>query len=584
MTMQRRETIRKPATTRDDPNLRDYAAACEAFDWADVERELDWLPGGGLNLAYEAIDRHAAHGSGAKPAMLWEGKNGERETYSYEDMRRETNRFANVLVALGIQKGDRVFTFMERVPEIYFAVFGTLKAGCVAGPLFSAFGPDPVKDRLEDSGAKVLVTQPELRAKIAAVIPQLPELRHVIVVNKNNRSSAPLAPGDLDYYALTREASPEFGPLATTRDDYSIMHYTSGTTGKPKGAVHRHNAVIQHYLTGKWCLDLRPDDVYWCTADPGWVTGTSYGMSAPWTNGVTQVVYEGGFNARNWWRILQDYKVNVWYTAPTAIRMLMKSGADLPKTFDLSALRFAASVGEPLNPEAVEWGVEAIGMPFHDNWWQTETGGIMIANYASTDIRPGSMGKPLPGVRPGIIDAEGAELPDGQEGNLAVRTPWPSMFQTYWRQEERYDSRFVNGWYITGDEAVRDADGYYWFIGRSDDVINTAGHLVGPFEVESALIEHPAVAEAGVIGKPDPIAMEVVKAFVSLKDGYEASDALRRELMGFAREKLAAAVAPREIEIIPGLPKTRSGKIMRRLLKARELGLDEGDVSTLEED
>ena len=584
MTMQRRETIRKPATTRDDPNLRDYAAAREAFDWADVERELDWLPGGGLNLAYEAIDRHAAHGNGAKPAMLWEGKNGERETYSYEDMRRETNRFANVLAALGIEKGDRVFTFMERVPEIYFAVFGTLKAGCVAGPLFSAFGPDPVKDRLEDSGAKVLVTQPELRAKVAAVIPQLPELRHVIVVNKNNRSSAPLASGDLDYYALTREASPEFGPLATTRDDYSIMHYTSGTTGKPKGAVHRHNAVIQHYLTGKWCLDLRPDDVYWCTADPGWVTGTSYGMSAPWTNGVTQVVYEGGFNARKWWQVLQDYKVNVWYTAPTAIRMLMKSGADLPKTFDLSALRFAASVGEPLNPEAVEWGVEAIGMPFHDNWWQTETGGIMIANYASTDIRPGSMGKPLPGVRPGIIDAEGAEFPDGQEGNLAVRTPWPSMFQTYWRQEERYDSRFVNGWYITGDEAVRDADGYYWFIGRSDDVINTAGHLVGPFEVESALIEHPAVAEAGVIGKPDPIAMEVVKAFVSLKDGYEASDALRREFMGFAREKLAAAVAPREIEIIPGLPKTRSGKIMRRLLKARELGLDEGDVSTLEED
>ncbi len=584
MTMQRHETITKPSTPRDDPNLADYDATRASFDWDEVEKEIDGLPGGGLNLAYEAIDRHVAHGNGAKPAMLWEGKNGEREDYTYDDMRRETNKFANVLGALGVEKGTRVFTFMERVPEIYFTVFGTLKAGCVIGPLFSAFGPDPVRDRMEDSGAKVLVTQPELRKKIAEILPQLPDLEHVIVVNKNGRSTEPLAEGDLDYYALMNEASDDFGPIATTRDDYSIMHYTSGTTGKPKGAVHRHNAVIQHYLTGKWCLDLHPDDVYWCTADPGWVTGTSYGMSAPWTNGVTQVIYEGGFSARKWYQILEDYKVTVWYTAPTAIRMLMKSGVELPKTFDLSNLRFAASVGEPLNPEAVEWGVEAIGMPFHDNWWQTETGGIMIANYACMDIRPGSMGRPLPGINPGIIDAEGNEKPDGQEGNLAVRTPWPSMFQTYWQQQERYDSRFVNGWYITGDEAVRDSDGYYWFIGRSDDVINTAGHLVGPFEVESALIEHPAVAEAGVIGKPDPIAMEVVKAFVSLKDGYEPSDELRRELMGFARQKLAAAVAPREIEIIPGLPKTRSGKIMRRLLKARELGLDEGDTSTLEED
>ncbi len=584
MTMQRHETITKPSTPRDNPNLADYDATRASFDWDEVEKEIDFLPGGGLNLAYEAIDRHVAHGNGAKPAMLWEGKNGEKETYTYDDMRRETDKFANVLGSLGVEKGTRVFTFMERVPEIYFTVFGTLKAGCVIGPLFSAFGPDPVRDRMEDSGAKVLVTQPDLRKKIAEIIPQLPDLQHVIVVNKNGRSTEPLAEGDLDYYALMNEASDDFGPIATTRDDYSIMHYTSGTTGKPKGAVHRHNAVIQHYLTGKWCLDLHPDDIYWCTADPGWVTGTSYGMSAPWTNGVTQVIYEGGFSARKWYQILEDYNVTVWYTAPTAIRMLMKSGVELPKTFDLSNLRFAASVGEPLNPEAVEWGVEAIGMPFHDNWWQTETGGIMIANYACMDIRPGSMGRPLPGINPGIIDAEGNEKPDGQEGNLAVRTPWPSMFQTYWQQQERYDSRFVNGWYITGDEAVRDSDGYYWFIGRSDDVINTAGHLVGPFEVESALIEHPAVAEAGVIGKPDPIAMEVVKAFVSLKDGYEPSDELRRELMGFARQKLAAAVAPREIEIIPGLPKTRSGKIMRRLLKARELGLDEGDTSTLEED
>jgi len=576
--------ISKPTSFPVAPNLADYASARQGFDWSTIEKELDWLPGGGLNLAHEAIDRHCLHGQADKLAMIWEGKNGEKEQYTYDQMRRETNKFANVLAGLGVTKGERVFTFMERLPEIYFTVFGTLKAGCVIGPLFSAFGPDPVKDRLENSGATVLVTQPELRAKIDHILPQLPALKHIIVVNKDGRSSLPKVEGDVDYNELMANASDELAPLSTTRDDYSIMHYTSGTTGKPKGAVHRHNSVIQQYATGKWSLDLHPEDIYWCTADPGWVTGTSYGMIAPWTNGVTQVIYEGGFSARKWYQIVQDYKVTVWYTAPTAIRMLMKSGSDVPKTFDLSSLRFMASVGEPLNPEGVIWGQEAFGMAIHDNWWQTETGAILISNYNSMEIRPGSMGRPIPGIEAGIIDAEGNEKPVGENGNLAIRPGWPSMFQAYWQDEERYNSRFKGGWYFTGDEASMDADGYFWFVGRSDDVINTAGHLVGPFEVESALIEHPAVAEAGVIGKPDPIAMEVVKAFVSLKEGYEATDELRRELMGFARKKLAAAVAPREIEIIDSLPKTRSGKIMRRLLKARELGLDEGDTSTLEED
>jgi acetyl-CoA synthetase len=575
---------KKPAAFPVPANLADYGAAHQGFSWESIEQELDWLPGGGLNIAHEAFDRHVAHGHGAKNALLWEGKNGEQETYTYADMARLTDRVANMFTGLGLQKGERVFTFMERIPENYLAIFGALKAGLVAGPLFSAFGPDPVKDRLEGSGATVLVTQPELRRKVAGILPLLPELKHVIVVNRQGRPNGEMAEGDKDWSTLMAAAKDEFGPLSTSRDDYSIMHYTSGTTGKPKGAVHRHNSVIQQFATGKWCLDLHFEDVYWCTADPGWVTGTSYGMIAPWTNGVTQVIYEGGFSARKWYQILQDYNVTVWYTAPTAIRMLMKSGTDLPKTFKTPNLRFIASVGEPLNPEGVVWGEEAFGLPIHDNWWQTETGAIMIANYNSMDIKPGSMGRPIPGIEPGIIDAEGNELADGETGNLAVRVKWPSMFQVYWHDEERFNSRFVKDWYITGDEAVRDEDGYYWFVGRSDDVINTAGHLVGPFEVESALIEHPAVAEAGVIGKPDPIAMEVVKAFVSLKEGYVPSDALRRELIGFARQKLAAAVAPREIEIVDSLPKTRSGKIMRRLLKARELGLPEGDTSTLEED
>ncbi len=576
--------IPKAGRLKAPPNLGDYEAARGSFDWGSVEGELDWLPDGNLNIAYEAIDRHVAKGNGAKPAMLWEGKNGEQETHTFADLSAATNQFANVLRGLGLQKGDRVFTFMERLPEIYVAVFGALKAGCVAGPLFSAFGPDPVRDRLEDSGAIVLVTQPELRKRIAHIFPDLPALKHIVIVNKGGRSAESPIDGDLAWDDLMAEAPGDFGTIETSRDDYSIMHYTSGTTGKPKGAVHRHNSVIQQYITGKWVLDLQPDDIYWCTADPGWVTGTSYGMIAPWTNGVTQVVYEGGFSARKWYEIIQRYGVTVWYTAPTAVRMLMKQGAELPQSFDLSTLRYVASVGEPLNPEGVVWGEDAFGLPIHDNWWQTETGAIMIANYPSMEIRPGSMGRPLPGIEAAIVDNDGNELPANTSGNLAARPGWPSMFQTYWQQQERYDSRFVNGWYFSGDEAEQDPDGYFWFIGRTDDVINTAGHLVGPFEVESALIEHPAVAEAGVIGKPDQVAMEVVKAFVALNEGIEATDELRRDIMGFARKKLAAAVAPREIEIVDSLPKTRSGKIMRRLLKARELGLPEGDTSTLEED
>jgi acetyl-CoA synthetase len=348
--------------------------------------------------------------------------------------------------------------------------------------------------------------------------------------------------------------------------------------------VHRHQAVIQQYITGKWCLDLHRDDIYWCTADPGWVTGTSYGMMAPWTNGVTQVIYEGGFGANAWYDIVDKYKVTVWYTAPTAVRMLMRAGEKPVQEHSLKSLRFIASVGEPLNPEAVVWGMKNFKQAIHDNWWQTETGAILCANYASMEVRPGSMGRPIPGVEMGIVDDNFDPLPPGKPGLLVVRPGWPAMFHTYWGRDEMYNSRFKKGWYITGDTASMDEDGYYWFQGRADDVINTAGHLVGPFEVESALIEHPAVAEAGVIGKPDPIAMEVVKAFVSLKPGYEPTEQLRRELIQFTRAKLSASIAPREIDFIPSLPKTRSGKIMRRLLKARELGLPEGDTSTLEED
>ena len=575
---------KRPKDRRLTPNIDGYHDARASFDWATIEGEVAWLPGGGLNVAWECIDRHAAEGRGGRLAMLWVSKDMEEERYTFDEMRLETNKFANVLLGLGAAKGDRVFVFMDRLPETYFAILGALKAGCVAGPLFSAFGPDPVRDRLQDSGASVLVTSPDLRRRIADILPDCPDLMHVIIVNKNGRSEEPLAEGDVSYEDLMAAASDVFDSVDTTRDDYSIMHYTSGTTGKPKGAVHRHNSVLQQYATGKWALDLHEDDLYFCTADPGWVTGTSYGIIAPWTSGVANFIYEGGFRATTWYDLIEKYKVTVWYSAPTAIRMMMKAGSEAAQKRDLSSLRFLASVGEPLNPEAIVWGMEAFDMPFHDNWWQTETGAIMCANYAESDIKLGSMGRPIPGIELAVVDDDGNPAPPGQEGDLVARPGWPSMFQTYWRNDEMYQSKFKNGWYYSGDRARMDEDGYFWFIGRADDVINTAGHLVGPFEVESALVEHPAVAEAGVIGKPDPIAMEVVKAFVALREGYDPSEPLRRELMRFARGKLAAGTAPREIDFLPGLPKTRSGKIMRRLLKARELGLPEGDTSTLEED
>jgi acetyl-CoA synthetase len=407
------------------------------------------------------------------------------------------------------------------------------------------------------------------------------------VILVGDGAGASSEPGTRDWGAVMAEAPDGFAIGPTSPEDPALLHFTSGTTGKPKGALHVHEAVVAHHATGKLALDLHPEDVFWCTADPGWVTGTSYGIVAPLTIGTTSIVDEAEFEAERWYRILQEQRVTVWYTAPTAIRMLMKVGPELAHKFELGALRFLASVGEPLNPEAVVWGQQAFGLPFHDNWWQTETGGIMIANFAAMDIRPGSMGRPVPGVDATIVRKAGPDRVEviqeaDVQGELALRPGWPSMFRTYLGEAERYRKCFVGGFYLTGDLVRRDRDGYFWFVGRADDVIKTSGHLVGPFEVENVLMEHPAVAEAGVIGKPDPVAMELVKAFVSLKEGHRPTPKLRRELLAHARTRLGPVVAPKELDFQPTLPKTRSGKIMRRLLRARELGLPEGDISTLE--
>jgi acetyl-CoA synthetase len=572
------------------PNLSDYETARAGFSWAEARRALDGLPGGrGLNIAYEAVDRHAAGPHGQRVALRCLGRGGEVRELTYAGLRAETNRFANVLRALGVGKGERVFLLLGRTPDLYVAALGTLKNTSVLSPLFPAFGPEPIRQRLALGDARVLVTTATLyRRKVAGIRASLPNLEHVLIAEGETPE------GTLDLHGLLSVASDDFEIPLTDPEDMALVHFTSGTTGTPKGAVHVHEAVVAHHATGAFALDLHPDDVFWCTADPGWVTGTSYGIISPLTHGVTCIVDEAEFDADRWYRTLQNQGVTVWYTAPTAIRMLMRAGADVARGYDLSRLRFVASVGEPLNPEAVRWGEEAWGLPVHDNWWQTETGGIMIANYAAMAIRPGSMGKPLPGVEAGILagDDNGQLLlidglprevdGPGLEGHLALRPGWPSMFRGYLHDDERYRRCFAGGWYVTGDLARRDADGYFWFLGRADDVIKSAGHLIGPFEVESVLTGHPAVVEAGVIGTPDPVAGEVVKAFVSLRPGYEPSEELRRELIGFARARLGAAVAPREITFDPHLPKNKAGKIMRRLLKARELGLPQGDLSTLE--
>jgi acetyl-CoA synthetase len=568
------------------------ADASNSFTFAEA---ASWLDGSErLNLAHEAIIRHAQGPDGDRIAIAWRGRKGGRLDLSYRDLDELTARCADALTKQGLGRGDRVFALCDRVPELYVAALGVLRAGCVFCPLFSAFGPEPIRVRMEVGDGKALITTPGLyRRKVRGLREALPGLETVFVVHEPGGCAAILRGEEVpdrsddatvDLVAALAEADRGFGVADTGPEDMALLHFTSGTTGKPKGAVHVHGAGIWHLASGRFALDLRPGDVFWCTADPGWVTGTSYGILAPLLAGATNVVDEGEFDPARWYRLLEEERVDVWYTAPTAIRMLMRAGPEPAAERDLSRLRLMASVGEPLNPECVRWGQKVLGRPFHDTWWQSETGGILIANPLGAPIKPGAMGRPLPGIEAAVLRRTNGsvEVLDEGEGELAIRTGWPSMFRGYLHEQARYERCFVDGWYLTGDLARKDADGTFWFVGRTDDVIKAAGHLIGPFEVESGLMEHPAAAEVAVIGKPDPLAGNIVKAFVLLAEGHEPSEDLRRELHAHARRRLGPAVAPREIEFADDLPRTRSGKIMRRLLRARELGLPEGDTSTLE--
>jgi acetyl-CoA synthetase len=553
-------------------------ASSTEFDWSEIEKNFSWYETNKVNMAYECIDRHAETWRKNKIALYYVGDEG-KEKYSFLDLKLQSNKFGNVLKDNGIKKGDRVFVFMPRQPKLYISLLGAIKIGAIIGPLFEAFMEEAVKDRLIDSEAACLVTTPAMLGRVP--IRALPDLRLIILVGD---SEDDIRGKVISYEASMAQASDKLDIEWLDREDPLILHYTSGSTGKPKGVLHVHNAMLSHYMTAKNVLDLKEDDIYWCTADPGWVTGTSYGIFGPWLTGTTSLIRGGRFKAEKWYKTIQDHKISVWYSAPTAFRLLMAKGTELVKSFDLSSLREICSVGEPLNPEVIKWGEEAYNLTIRDTWWMTETGAMLIVNLPRTQIKHGSMGKPLPGITASIVDDTGKELPPNQMGNLVIKKGWPSMMREIWKNEAKYKEYFqFDPWYMSGDSAYQDKEGYFWFQGRVDDVIKTSGERVGPFEVESALVEHPAVAEAGVIGKPDPIRGQIIKAFISLREGFEPTDELKDEIAKFIKTHLAAHAIPREIEFKKeGLPKTRSGKIMRRVLKAWDLGLPTGDLSGME--
>lgn len=564
-------------------NIGSYEERIKNFDWSLAEQELGYKAGEPINMGWYCSDRICKLGMGDKLALLWENAVGAEKPYTYNDIRVYSNTIGAFLRSLGLKNEDRICLFMDRIPELYIGLVGILKIGAVAQPLFSAFGDEALLVRLENAGTSAIITTRKHVSKIRKIIDRLPALKHIIIVDHDEKKE--LKEREIAF-SMESARVEQLDIYPTKSESPSLLHYTSGTTGLPKGVQHVHYSLISQYLTAKWVLDITDDDIYWCTADPGWVTGTSYGIIAPWALGVTQCVLDAGFSAEAWYRFIQKYRITVWYSAPTAIRSLMKAGDEIVRQFDLSSLRHLVSVGEPLNPEAVIWSVKVFGLPFYDSYWQTETGSIMISNYPGMKIKPGSMGKPFPGIIGTIVDAENYEPVNepGVIGLIAFRPGWPAMMRTYWKNEETYKGKFKNGWYLPGDRARIDNDGYFWFIGRDDDIINTAGHLVSPFEVESALLEHPAVAESAVVSKPDEINMEVVKAFVTLKPGFNFTEELELDIMNFIRKRLSSLAMPQEIEYVASLPKTRSGKIMRRLLHAKEWGEAVGDTSTLEND
>jgi acetyl-CoA synthetase len=561
---------------RVNPNLKNYDLMKKNFSWNKLKNEIHWMNKDKLNTAVNSIDKHIGSIRENKVALIWESAEGQEKKFTFREIYELSNRFANVLKKFKIKKGQKVFVLLPRIPETYYSYLGIIKQGAIAGTMFPAFGPEAIYDRLENSEAIALITDSNLVKRVNKIKSKLPNLKHIFITDKPNPEKK-----EIDFHKELNQASKYFNSIPMNSDDFAFMLYTSGTTGKPKGIMHSHKSALYQHLTSKYVLDIHDTDIYWCTADPGWVTGIAYGILGIWSNGATSLVYEGRFNASKWYELIEKHSVSIWYTAPTAVRLLMGAGEEIVKKFDLSSLRHLCSVGEPLNPEPIKWALKVFGLPFHDNFWQTETGGIVIANFPSMKIKPGSMGKPFPGIKAGIINDKGKELNAGKEGNLALKHPWPGLMKSIWKQKKRFNDYFLNQWYLTGDKAMKDKEGFYWFVGRGDDIIKTAGERVGPFEVESALISHPSVLEAGVIGKPDAIKGEIIKAFVVLKKGIKKSNELIKKLQLHVKKNYAGHAYPKEIEFVNELPKTQSGKILRRVLKAKETGEKLGDTSTI---
>ncbi len=589
--------------------------------WAEVARELHWFTpwrtvlewnppfakwfvGGTTNLCYNCLDRHAVGWRRNKAAIIWEGEPGESRILTYADLLRESSRFANVLKGLGVKVGDRVGLYMPMIPELAIAMLACARIGATHSVVFGGFSAEALRDRLNDAQAKVVVTADggyrrggivPLKANVDEALRQTPSVEHVVVVSRTGRT-VPMHEGRDHWWSDLVEKASDLCPVERLDAEHPLfILYTSGTTGKPKGVVHTTGGYMVHtYITSKWVFDLRDEDTYFCTADIGWVTGHSYVVYGILANGATTVMYEGAPNhpqPDRFWQIVDKYGVSILYTAPTAIRSFMKWGAEWPRRHRLDSLRLLGTVGEPINPEAWMWYDREIGKgrcPIVDTWWQTETGGIMITPLpGATATKPGSATRPFPGIEAAVVTRDGEPVQPNQGGFLVIKKPWPGMLRTIYGDPERYAQQYwsqIPGVYFTGDGARQDEDGYFWIMGRIDDVVNVAGHRLGTMEVESALVSHPAVAEAAVVGRPDEVKGQALEAFVTLEAGYTWNDGLKEELRDHVAKEIGAFARPDEIRHADALPKTRSGKIMRRLLRDIASGKETlGDTTTLED-
>jgi acetyl-CoA synthetase len=561
------ENILPPANPR--ANLQDYRETCDSFRWEDMKSEFSWSHTGKVNIAYEAIDRHAEDlVLGQRCCLNFEAE-GRREKITYHRMRELSNKFANVLRKCGVRKGDRVFFFLPRCPEYYIGMVGCAKVGAIFGPLFEALMQETLRERLGDSEASILVTTPRLATRVPFA--GLPNLRHLIFVGAGNIA---LKENEWSWEEEMVLASAQCDIEWVDLEHPLYLIYAFSSSGQPKGVVHVHNDMIGYLMTARWVLDLKADDILWTTADPGWVTGTVYSAFAPWLCGVEVFVRGGSYNTESWCRSIESNRITVLYTAPTFFRRLKSKGDEFLKRFDLSSIRHLLSVGEPLPSEVVYWAKRVFKVPVHDTWWMTETGMIMIANYPSVPIKPGAIGKPLPGIKAAVIDFQGEELPPLTLGELAIQKGWPAMLRQIWRDGDRLKEYFpLDPWFVTGDTAYMDDDGYFYYQGRNDDLVKVAGVVVGPTEMEDALRRHPAVRDAGIIAKHDPLKGNSIKAFISLKPGVPPSDDLKREITDFVKKTFSPRIAPGEIEFRPEIPRSKEGLVIRRVLKAWELGL-----------